>query len=409
MARFDVLIVGAGHAGAHTAAGLRNGGFTGSIGLLSDEAELPYERPPLSKDYLAGTKPFERMLLRPAQFWAERAVEVFTQRCAVAVEVGARRVRTADGSSFEYGTLVWAAGGHARSLSCSGATLAGVHAVRSRGRVDRLIAELRDARRVVIIGGGFIGLEVAAVLSRSGRKITLLEALPRVLARVSCEAIGRFYEAEHRAHGVEVRISATVACIEEAQGRVVGVRLADGELLAADLVVVGIGIVPNVAPLLEAGAAGSNGVHVDELCRTSLEAVYAIGDCAAHVNAFAAGARIRLESVQNAHEQAATVAKALCGKPAPYHSVPWFWSDQYDLKMQTVGLAIGHDATVLRGDPATRSFSVGYLRGGRIVALDCVNAPRDYVQGRKLIAEAARIDVARLADPGVALKDLLYA
>ena len=405
---FDVLIVGAGHAGAHTAASLRGVGFTGSIAMLSNEPDLPYERPPLSKDYLARTKPFERMLLRPAQFWAERSIEILTEQCVVAVDAAARSVRTTAGDVFEYGSLVWATGGRARQLSCAGATLAGVHAVRTRADVDRLTAGLESAQRVVILGGGFIGLEVAAVLSKTGRSIALLEALPRVLARVSGEAISRFYEAEHRAHGIELRTGVAVDCIEGAEGKVTGVRLAQGEVLAADVVIVGIGILPNVEPLMVAGAAASNGVHIDEWCRTSLDNVYAIGDCAAHENAFAAGARIRLESVQNAHEQGATVAKTLSGQPTPYRSVPWFWSEQYDLRLQTVGIATGHDAVVLRGDPATRSFSVAYLRQGCIAALDCVNAPRDYVQGRKLVTAAAQVDAAQLADASVALKDLRY-
>jgi 3-phenylpropionate/trans-cinnamate dioxygenase ferredoxin reductase subunit len=400
---FDVLIAGAGHAGAHTAAGLRAHGFTGSIALLSNEPELPYERPPLSKDYLAGTKPFERILLRPPQFWNERRIEVINEQCVVAIDAARRQVRTHAGSSFQYGKLVWATGGRARVLSCSGATLAGVHAVRTRADVDRLLLELAGAQRIVILGGGFIGLEVAAVLSKSGRQVTLLEALPRVLARVSGEAISNFYEAEHRARGIELRTSVSVACVEGVE-RASGVRLSTGEVVPADLVVVGIGILPNIEPLIEAGAVTSNGVHVDELCRTSLDDVYAVGDCAAHVNTFAAGARIRLESVHNAHEQAATVAKALSGQPVPYHSLPWFWSDQYDLKLQTIGIATGYDATVLRGDPGTRSFSVAYLRDGQIAAFDCVNAARDFVQGRKLIG--ARVDSTRLADASVALKEL---
>ena len=404
MTRFDVLIVGAGHAGAHTAAGLRTVGFTGSIALLSNEAGLPYERPPLSKDYLAGTKPFERMLLRPPQFWTDRSVEMITEQSVIAVDVAAHQVRTASGASFHYGKLVWATGGRARLLSCPGAALAGLHAVRSRDDVDRLTLELGSARQVVIIGGGFIGLEVAAVLTKLGRRVTLLEALPRVLARVSGELISNFYEAEHRARGVELRTSVNVAGIEGEQGRVTGVRLSSGELVPADLVIVGIGILPNIEPLVAAGAEASNGVHVDEFCRTSLDDVYAVGDCAAHVNSFAAGARIRLESVQNAHEQAAVVAKSIAGQPVPYQSLPWFWSDQYDLKLQTIGIATGYDATVLRGDPRTRSFSVVYLRGGCIAAFDCVNVARDYVQGRKLIG--ARVASSRLADASVALKDL---
>jgi 3-phenylpropionate/trans-cinnamate dioxygenase ferredoxin reductase subunit len=383
---------------------LRAHGFTGSIALLSNESVPPYERPPLSKDYLAGTKSFERMLLRPPQFWTERGIEVITEQCVDAIDVANHQVRTLAGAVFEYSKLVWATGGRPRQLSCSGATLAGVHAVRTRTDVDLLLAELGSAQRVVILGGGFIGLEVAAVLSKTGRHITLLEALPRVLARVSGEPISRFYEAEHRAHGVGLRTSVSVVCVEDVQGRASGVRLSNGELVPADIVIVGIGIVPNIEPLVDVGAVASNGVHVDEFCRTSLDDVYAVGDCAAHVNAFAAGARIRLESVHNAHEQAATVAKALCGQPVPYHSLPWFWSDQYDLKLQTIGIATGYDATVLRGDPVTRSFSVAYLRAGHIAAFDCVNAARDFVQGRKLIG--VKVDGARLADASVPLKDL---
>jgi 3-phenylpropionate/trans-cinnamate dioxygenase ferredoxin reductase subunit len=213
-------------------------------------------------------------------------------------------------------------------------------------------------------------------------------------------------EAQDRAHGVEVRLGVSVACIEEAAGRVAGVRLADGELIVCDMVIVGIGIVPAVGPLLEAGAAGGNGVAVDGQCRTSLAHVFAIGDCAAHASRFAGGASIRIESVQNANDQATVVAKAIMGGEGVYDAVPWFWSNQYDLRLQTVGLSIGHDATVMRGDAAARSFSLVYLKDGRVIALDCVNAVKDYVQGKRLVIEGLRPDPAALADPATALKDL---
>jgi 3-phenylpropionate/trans-cinnamate dioxygenase ferredoxin reductase component len=404
--RADVLIVGAGHAGAHAAIGLRNGKFTGSVLLVGDEPELPYQRPPLSKSYLAGADPFERLLIRPPQFWRERDIELLAGERVDAVNAAAKRVRTASGLEIEYGALIWAAGGRPRVLGCAGVELERVHAVRSRADVDRILATLPQVREAAVIGGGYIGLEAAAVLSKLGKRVTVIEALPRVLARVCGEAISRFYEAEHRAHGVDVRTATAVECIEGANGAAVGVRLAGGLVLDADLVIVGIGIQPAVAPLAAAGAICGNGVEVDELCRTSLADVYAIGDCAAHLNAFADGARIRLESVHNAHEMGATVAKTLCGSPTPYHSLPWFWSDQYDLKLQTVGVSIGHDAALLRGDPAARSFSVAYLKGGRVIALDCVNNARDYVQGRKLVTERRSVDPARLGDASVALKDL---
>jgi 3-phenylpropionate/trans-cinnamate dioxygenase ferredoxin reductase component len=258
----------------------------------------------------------------------------------------------------------------------------------------------------VVVGGGFIGLEAAAVLTKLGCKVTLLEALDRVLARVAGEELSRFFEAEHRAHGVDLR---TGTAVEEILGdgtRVTGVRLAGGEVLPAAMVVVGIGIAPAVEPLIKAGAVGSNGVDVDEYCRTSLTDIYAIGDCAANANRFAGGAVVRLESVQNANDMAITAARAICGDPQPYRALPWFWSNQYDLKLQTVGLSMGHDATVLRGDPDSRCVSVIYLKNGRVIALDCVNAMKDYVQGRKLVEEELVINPTELADTSRTLKDI---
>lgn len=406
--RADVVIVGAGHGGAQAAIALRQNGFAGSILVIGREPELPYERPPLSKEYLAREKTFERIMIRPAAFWEDKAVEMALGHEVVAVDPDARVLRTADGATVSYGDLIWATGGDARRLSCAGHDLAGVHGVRTRADADRLMAELdAGARRAVVIGGGYIGLEAAAVLTKFGAHVTLLEALPRVLARVAGEALSTFYQDEHRAHGVDLRTQVTVDCLEGADGKVTGVRLADGSVLPADLVIVGIGIIPQVGPLLAAGAAGGNGVDVDEFCRTSLPHVYAIGDCAAHANAFAQGAVIRLESVQNANDQATVAAKAICGAPVPYKATPWFWSNQYDLRLQTVGLSTGHDEAVLRGDPATRSFSVVYLKNGKVIALDCVNMVKDYVQGKKLVETGAALSAAQLADAGVPLKDML--
>jgi 3-phenylpropionate/trans-cinnamate dioxygenase ferredoxin reductase subunit len=400
---FDVLIVGAGHGGAQAAIALRQHGFTGRIAIVGDEPEQPYERPPLSKDYLAGEKTFERLLIRQPAFWAEREVEMILGRRVVAVDAAAHRVALSDGSSLRYGALIWAAGGTPRKLSCVGGDLAGVHSVRSRQDVDRIRAELEDVRRIVVIGGGYIGLEAAAVLIRLGREVILIEALGRILARVAGPPISHFYEAEHRAHGVDLRTGVQVDTILGEGGRVGGVRLHDGETIAAEMAIVGIGIIAATQPLIDAGAEGGHGVHVDAYCLTSLPDVYAIGDCAAHENRFAGGSRIRLESVQNASDQAIVAALAIVGAPRPYDSVPWFWSNQYDLKLQTVGLSAGYDDLVVRGDPAARSFSVVYLRQGRVIALDCVNAVKDYVQGRKLIGEGVVPDLARLGDPGVPL------
>jgi 3-phenylpropionate/trans-cinnamate dioxygenase ferredoxin reductase subunit len=405
--RYDVLIVGAGHGGAQAAITLRQRKFAGSIAIIGEEPEIPYERPPLSKDYLAQEKPFERILIRPEAFWAEREVAMLTGRRIVSVDPHAHSVTTGDGETIGYGQLVWAAGGHPRRISCEGHDLAGVHSVRTRADVDRMIGELTSTTRVAVIGGGYIGLEAAAVLAKLGKQVTVLEALDRVLARVAGEALSRFYEAEHRAHGVDVQLGAMVEQIEGENGRVTGIRLSGGERIPAEMVIVGIGIIPSVEPLRAAGAEGGNGVAIDEHGRTSLPDIFAIGDCALHANPFAEGMPIRLESVQNANDLAAIVAKTITGEPEPYHSVPWFWSNQYDLRLQTVGLSTGHDQEVLRGDPASRSFSIVYLKQGHVIALDCVNAVKDYVQGRTLVTGRVVADPATLADAAVPLKSLV--
>jgi 3-phenylpropionate/trans-cinnamate dioxygenase ferredoxin reductase component len=403
--RYDVLIVGAGHAGAQAAIALRKRAFAQTIAILGEEPELPYERPPLSKDYLSGEKTFDRLLIRPATFWRERNVTVLTGKRIVAVDPTAHTVTTATGEIFGYGRLVWAAGGHPRRLACPGRDLAGVHSVRTRTDVDNLKGDLAAANRVAIIGGGYIGLEAAAVLAKLGVKVVVIEALDRVLARVAGESLSRFYEAEHRAHGVEVRLGATVACIEDEGGRAAGVRLAGGEVVDARTVIVGIGIDPVVEPLLAAGARGGDGVAVDAYGRTTLPDIFAIGDCALHANCRAASP-IRLESVQNATDMANTVARALTGEAEPYNAVPWFWSNQYDLRLQTVGLSGGHDTAVTRGDPASRRFSIVYLKQGRVVALDCVNTATDFMQGRALLGRGP-LDSRALADPNVPLKSLI--
>lgn len=401
----DILIVGAGHAGAACAIALRQGKFEGRILVVGAEPELPYERPPLSKEYLAGDKPFERILIRPEAFWAERDITFARGAAITSVDATAHSVTTSLGDTIRYKQMVWATGGAPRQLSCGGHHLTGVHTVRDRADADRMMTELPDVTRVVVIGGGYIGLEAAAVLAKFGKQVVVLEALDRVLARVAAEPLSRFFEAEHRAHGVKVRLGVNVDCIL-GEDRVTGVRLADGEIIAADMVIVGIGIIPAVAPLIAAGAEGGNGVAVDSHSRTSLPDIFAIGDCALHANRYADGASIRLESVQNANDQASVAAKAILGNPVDYDATPWFWSNQYDIKLQTVGLSIGYDDAVVRGDPSTRSFTVVYLKAGRVIALDCVNAVKDYVQGRKLVVEGRSVDLKALCDPQIPLKEL---
>jgi 3-phenylpropionate/trans-cinnamate dioxygenase ferredoxin reductase subunit len=408
MSNADLVIVGTGHGGTQAAIALRQKGYAGSILMLGRDIALPYERPPLSKEYLAGEKPFERMLVRPEAFWAERGIELQLGAAVTKIDPAAKELTVAGEDTVGYGTLIWSGGGDPRRLSCPGADLGGIHAVRDKADVDRIKAELEaGADEVVVVGGGYIGLEAAAVLRKRGCKVTLLEAEDRVLGRVAGEDLSHFYEEEHRRQGVDVRLSAAVTAIEGDGDRVTGVTLASGETIDCDILIVGIGVVPAVGPLIVAGAAGANGVEVDEYCRTSLPDIYAIGDCALHVNRYAGGAVIRLESVQNAHDMAACAAKAICGDPQPYDALPWFWSNQYDLRLQTVGLSLGHDATVLRGEPKQRSFSVVYLKEGRVIALDCVNRTKDYAQGRRLVEDRAAIAPELLLDSATELKAML--
>jgi len=404
----DIVIVGSGHGAAQAAIALRQQGHDQSILMISRDRTPPYERPPLSKEYLAGEKPLERIMIRKPEFWTERGIALELGANVSEVDPLAHEVALGDGRRIGYRKLIWAAGGDPRRLSCPGADLAGIHAIRSRTDVDTLRAQIeKGARRAVVVGGGYIGLEVAAVLRKLGCSVTLLENQDRVLGRVAGEALSAFYQDEHCRQGVDLRLSTGVERVEGEDGRVTSVLADNGESFPCEIVVVGIGIVAAVGPLIAAGAAGTNGVDVDEFCRTSIDDVYAIGDCAAHANPYAENAVIRLESVQNATDMANTAAKAIMGDKQPYNAVPWFWSNQYDLRLQTVGLSIDHDAVVVRGDPAQRKFSVVYLREGRVIALDCVNTTRDYVQGRKLIEARAVVDPALLADTEVPLKDLL--
>lgn len=407
-AHHDVIIVGAGHAGTQAAIALRQQKFEGSIALLSDEPAYPYERPPLSKEYLAGEKPFERIMIRPAAFWSEREIDLRLNTEVQSVDADAHTVSLNTGDTLHYGQLIWAAGGAPRTLSCLGRELKGIYYVRSKADCDAIMSRLPDCEAVTIIGGGYIGLEMAAVLRGMGKQVTLLEALDRVLSRVAGPELSDFFEAEHRRQGVDLRVNCAVSKILGAQERVNGVELAGGEIIASDMVVAGIGIVPSVEPLLEAGAKGTNGIKVDAQCRTSLPDIFAIGDCAAHANQFAGGDVIRVESVQNANDQASTVAKVVTGQNVRYEASPWFWSNQYDIRLQTVGISTGYDEAIIRGDPSARSFSVIYMKEGTVVALDCVNAVKDYAQGRNLVTKRIQIsDLTDICNHAVPLKEII--
>jgi 3-phenylpropionate/trans-cinnamate dioxygenase ferredoxin reductase component len=407
MDSFDVLVVGSGHGGTHAAAALRQRGFTGSIGLASAEDESPYQRPPLSKGYLSRDLDRERILLRPRAFWDERGVTILGGRRIAGVDARRGQVATGDGTRLGFGSLIWAAGSTARTLNCRGHQLAGIHTLRSRADADAVARELPAVTEVLIVGGGYIGLEVASSLIKLGLRVLVAEPRQRVLGRVCAEPVSRFFEREHRRHGVELRLGVGVNALEGGAGRVSSAVLTDGSVVPAQLVIVGVGAQPVVEALRAAGAAGEDGVDVDADCRTTINGIYAIGDCAAQVTVFGGGTRLRLESVQNAVDQAAAVAAALTGAPRPVPAPPTFWSDQYTHRLRTVGLSHGSDTTVVRGDPATDSFSVLHLRHGQVTAVESVNVMKDFAQGRSLVAAGTKADPGRLADPSVPLRDLV--
>lgn len=406
---YDVLIVGAGQAGVQAAVSLRQGGFGGTVCLLSAEDHLPYERPPLSKAFLQGAAEPEEFLLRSSDALAKNSIDLRRGLAVESVDAESHSVMLEDGESIEYGRLIWAAGGRARTLSLPGADLDGVLSVRTLDDASKLRDRMGTAQNAVIIGGGYVGLETAAALRKHGIAVTVVEAQERLLARVTCAEISQFYADLHRAHGATVLLSSGVSQIIGDDGRVSAVELADGSIAPADVVIVGVGLIPNVEPLASAGARVSNGIDIDGEFRTSLPDVFAIGDCANYESTYAHDQRVRLESVPNAVEHGKAVAAVILGTERPKAAAPWFWSHQYDIKLQTVGLQGGHDQAVLRGSTKDSSFSVIYLRDGRVIALDCVNSVADFAQGKQLVAQGTRASSSALSDAAVPLKKHLQA
>ena len=399
----SVAIIGAGQAAAQLIDSLRRRGYAGAITLVGDEG-FPYQRPPLSKKYLAGELGLERLQLRQPSYFDEQRVELRLGRRATAIDRRAKQVQLVDGTTLDYEHLVIATGSHPRRLKMPGADLGGVHYLRSLSDADHLRTEVHVGQRAVIIGGGYIGLEVAATLRQLGMEVTVLEMADRVMNRVVAEPVSRYYEREHASHGVKIELGVGVLALQgDTNGRVCAVETNRGAI-AANLVVVGIGVLPTDELAQNAGLACDNGIVVDEYCRTSDPAIFAIGDCSNHPSAHY-GRRVRLESVDNAFEQANTVATNITGTPTKHDRVPWFWSDQYHHKLLIVGLADGHDQAILRGDPANHSFSVCYLRDGEFIAIDTVNMAKDQMAARKLIASRMRPDPNKLADISIALKD----
>jgi 3-phenylpropionate/trans-cinnamate dioxygenase ferredoxin reductase subunit len=398
-----IVVVGGGHAAAQVVDSLRHEHFAGRLVLVSDEPLLPYQRPPLSKKFLAGEMEADRLPIRHAAFYETIHCELMLGNAVETINTGARELKLADGNRLTYDKLVLAVGGRARALPVPGAGLTGVHVLRTMADVTAIRAQAASGKRAVIVGAGYIGLECAATFRKLGLEVTVIEMMDRVMSRVVAAEMSRFYAGEHRAHGISILIGKRVSALL-GDTRVNAVECTDGTRVPADLVLIGIGLVPNTELADAAGIRCEDGIAVDEHCRTSDPHIYAIGDCCSHPSP-RYGRRIRLESVDNAFEQARTAAANICGRVLVHDKTPWFWSDQYELKLQIVGLSQGYDSVVIRGDPAERAFSCCYLRDGELIALDAVNHVKDFMAARKLVGEHVKPDPGRLADPALAIKD----
>jgi len=397
------VIVGASHASVQAIDTLRREGHKGPIVLVGDEPHLPYNRPPLSKKFLSGELERERLLLRSPQFYEQHSVETRLGVRVTAIDRSAQRLRLSDGAELTYDKLLLCVGSRPRMLEVPGYDLAGIHYLRTIADVDAIRADLPGARRLVVVGAGYIGLEAAASARHLGLDVTVVEMADRPMNRVVAPELSGFYTRRHEKEGVRIHCNTSVTAFL-GDGHVRAVACGDQEF-PADLVIVGVGILPDVSLAAAAGIRCENGVWVDESCQTSDPNVYAAGDCTNHPSV-RYGRRVRLESVDNAVEQAKTAASNMCGRPARHAHVPWFWSDQYDVKLQIAGLSQGYDQAIVRGNPDTGSFALYYLASGELLAVDAVNSPRDFMTGRKWIAERKHPDAAGLADTSIDLKTL---
>ncbi len=406
--RAGTIIVGTGQAGFQTAASLRSEGYLEPITLIGEEPHIPYQRPPLSKGFLLGKQDADSIELRPAAFYNDHQIILLAGERVRSITKGRRLVEIESGGQLSYDSLVLATGASNRVLAVDGAELDGVLYLRSLAEAVLIKEYLAAAQKVVVIGGGFIGLELAAVACQFGKNVTVVEALPRLMSRVVAPIISDFFREYHASQGVKILCGNTVTQILSEGGKVRGVRLAGGEEIPADLVLIGIGIIPNTELAADAGLPVSNGISVNEFLHTPDPNIFAIGDCAEFPNAFAGG-RIRLESVQNAADQAQSVAAAIAGRPSPYKALPWFWTDQFDIKLQMAGISSGHDRIVMRGSAEARKFSVFYFRREKLIAIDSVNRPLDHMLGRKLIAAGAPVTPELAADENADLKKIAIA
>ena len=402
------VVIGGGHAAGQAVASLRQEGFEGEIVVIGDEPFLPYQRPPLSKQYLSGEQGLDRVYLRPEKFYEERNITLKLGVRVESLDCGAHTVVTSTGETISYDKALLCTGSRPRLLNAPGIDLAGIHYLRGIADVDGIRAEMADAKTMIIVGGGYIGLEVAAVTRTAGLEVSVLEMESRILNRVTTPTMSEFYTQLHEGRGVKILTDTAVSGFE-GDGRVSAAVTATGEKLPADIVIVGIGILPNIELAEAAGLDCDNGIVVDERCATSNPDVYAAGDCTNHPNPLL-NRRLRLESVPNAMEQARVAAANLLGGDKSYAAIPWFWSDQYELKLQMVGFSTNADQEVLRGDPSSNQFARFYLENGVLVAADAVNSPKEFMACRQLVAKQAKqakVDVDKLADSEVPIKELL--
>jgi 3-phenylpropionate/trans-cinnamate dioxygenase ferredoxin reductase subunit len=402
-----IVIVGAGHAAGQAAASLRQKKFAGRIVIIGEEACVPYQRPPLSKKFLAGELDEKRLHFKPENFYPDHNIEMILSTRVEEIDPEHKSVRLSNDSVISYDKLLLATGSRVRKLTIPGSDLQGIHYLRSIDDVLGIQKDFREGARLVIVGAGYIGLEVAAIAVKRGIDVTVLETEDRAMNRVVAPEISAFFQTMHKAAGVKIEFGRMV---QEFRGTdsVKEIICADGHVAPADSCIVGIGIIPNTELAEAAGLECENGIIVDEYARTSMPDIYAAGDCTRHPNALL-GINLRLESVHNALEQAKTAAAAMCGELKAYAQIPWFWSDQYDVKLQIVGLSNGYDQLVIRGDQAAHSFAAFYLKKGRLLAVDAINSPREFMLGKKLITAQASFDPAELADESADFKSLATA
>lgn len=399
------VIIGAGHAAGQAAASLRQNGFEGRIVLIGEEPYIPYQRPPLSKKFLSGELEIERLYFKPPEFYEQANIEIRLKARGDVLDAGNKTVTLEDGETIAFDKALITTGARVRKLALPGSDLPGIHYVRSIEDIHALQKDFGPGKHLAVIGGGYIGLEVAAVARQKGLEVTVLEAAPQLLARVAAPELAAFFVRVHREEGVRVRLNVSVTGFT-GEAHAAHVLIDAEDPLKVDAVVIGIGVLPNIELAEAAGLHVDNGIVVDEQCRSSHPDIFAAGDCTMHPNSLL-GKNLRLESVHNALEQAKTAAANMCGKDVRYAQIPWFWSDQYDLKLQMAGLSQGYDEMVVRGDITTRSFALFYLKQGRLIATDAVNRAPEFMMSKKLIADRAVIAPERLKDESIAMKQIL--